>query len=213
MDKVLVLVVTHRGIAHETNESIRRLNCPSQLVLKGSADQSKARSQAFDKALAATEGTGIHTILAIDDDMIFDPGAVLQLVDTSREKNEPVSGVAVQESGQLCARPLNQLVLIPGDPVRWLTGLAFMAIPRERMVKLQPRVAKTAGITEWCRSGPHPDFPREWLPNDFWFCWHWGGVLLAPIAVGHLKMVPLWPEEAAVRELTEYQAWGDPRGT
>ena len=205
MDRTLVLVVTHRGMADETVESVAKLRCPSVIKLKGSPDQSKARSMGIDNAFAQTEGTEIDTVLLLDDDVIFEPQSVLGLVEHSRLTGECCSGILITAGGQLCARPFHQLVLVPGAPSRWLTGLGCLAVPRARLRELKEKLPVTAGITHWCRSGPHPDYPGEWFPNDFWFCHHFRGVLLFPLAFGHLKTVPIWPDERMLRECCKYQ--------
>jgi hypothetical protein len=208
MQKTLIVIVTHRTICQETSDSVAALQCPSVLIVRGIPDQSKARSLAFDKALEATavgKATCIDTILALDDDMVFGSQVIQSLVDHSRETQHCCSTVAVNAEGKLCARPLPQLVLVPGNPTLWLTGLACMAIPRTRMARIQERLPVTAGIHEWCRSGAHPDYPDEWLPNDFWFCQLWQGVLLLPLAVGHMKPTAIWPDERMVREVCHYR--------
>lgn len=205
MQKTVVVIVSHRGLAHETYESLAALNCPSKLILRGCPDQSKARSMAFDEALKSTTNTAIDTILALDDDMVFEVATIQALVDHSRLTQECCSAVAVGQAGQVCAKPLRQLVLIPGDPVRWLTGLACLAIPRARLEALRPKLPETGGIAEWCRSGAHPAYPGEWLGNDFWFCHHFGGVLLVPVPVGHMKVTAYWPDARTIREVDRYR--------
>lgn len=211
MQKTLIVIVSHRTICQETSDSVAALKCPSVLIVRGLPDQSKARSMAFDQALRATavgEATRIDTILALDDDMVVEPKGIQTLVDHSRETQHCCSAVAINAEGKLCARPLPQLVLVPGNPTLWLTGLACMAIPRTRMAKIQERLPITAGIHEWCRTGSHPDFPDEWVPNDFWFCHHWGGVLLLPVGVGHLKQMTMWPDERMIRDICNYRQQG-----
>jgi hypothetical protein len=205
MQRTVIVLVTHRGLADDTAECVAKLGCPSIIKVKGCPDQSKGRSMSIDAAFDKTSGTAIDTVLLLDDDQIFDQKTVLDLVEHSRTTQECCSGVTVTADGKLCARPLSQLVRIPGSPVRWLTGLGCLAVPRARLVKLRDTLPKTAGITHWCRSGPHPDYPGEWFPNDFWFCHHFGGVLLIPLAFGHLKFMPIWPDERMVRECCNYK--------
>jgi hypothetical protein len=204
--KTLIVVATHRGETWQTTESIKRTGCESLLFLRGCPDQSKARSMAIDQGLEATEGTPIDTFLLLDDDMVFEPGPIQELVDHSRLHKDCCSAVAVGAAGQVCAKPLEQLVLLPGEPTRWLTGLACLAVPRVRLLWLRERLPNVGGITEWCRSGAHPDFPNQWLGNDFWFCHHFGGVRLLQVPVGHMKTVPLWPDARTLREVYNFGA-------
>lgn len=207
MQKTVILLVTHRGLVDEAAESVAKLHCPSVIRLKGIPDQSKARSMGMDLAFDKTEGTEIDTVLLLDDDVVFEPKVVLDLVAHSRRTGECCSGVLITAGGQLCARPYPQLVRVPGAPatMRWLTGLGCLAVPRARLAKIRDKLPKTAGITHWSRSGPHPDYPGEWFPNDFWFCHHFGGVLLFPLAFGHLKTVPILPDERMLRECCNYR--------
>lgn len=205
MQNTVILLVTHRGLRDETTESIERLKCPSVVKILGCPDQSKARSMGVEQALDGIAGTAIDTILLIDDDMVFDAVSVEKLVSESRRTGEPCSGVAMTKDGKLCARPLRQLVITPGSPTRWLTGLGCLAVPRALLQRLRNRLPSVAGITQWCRSGQHPDYPGEWFPNDFWFCHHFGGVLLLPVPFGHVKSMPIWPDERTLREVMRYR--------
>lgn len=200
MQKTLILVVTHRGVSPETRSCIEALQCPSKLEITGNANICKARSIAFDQALAATEGTPIDTLLCIDDDMVFSRENAQRVVDRSRVANWPVSAVAVTRDGVLAAVPVPPM---PSQPRKlWYTGLAFMAVPRQLLVTvgnvLEARKERLDGIRPWCLTGEHPFFPGRWTGEDFWFCAHFGGVELAPIGVGHLKWMPLVPDETSI---------------
>jgi hypothetical protein len=205
MDRTVIVVVTHRGLCDETQEAIAALNCPSIIKVKGLANLAKARSIAFEKAFQATEGTPVDTVLSIDDDMVFAAKDVTDLVGHSRIAAECCAGVALNHEGKLTARPLRPLVVVPAGPTRWLTGLACMAIPRLRMKRVRPNLREVGGIPEWCQTGAHPDYPGEWLPEDFWFCHHFGGVVLLPVPIGHIKPMPLWPDERMMREIMQYR--------
>lgn len=213
MEKTLILVVTHRGVSPETRTCIEALECPSKLELGGNANICKARSIAFDQALAATEGTPIDTVLCIDDDMVFKREDAQRLVDLSRAARWPTSAIALTKDGMIAGRPAaepppEQVTLIDpqGRPARrrqlWYTGLAFMAVPRAALVEvaagLDEEAPRLDGIRPWCLTGEHPFFPEQWTGEDVWFCSHFGGVELAPIGVGHLKWIPLWPDEATI---------------
>jgi hypothetical protein len=205
MQRTVIVLVTHRGLKEETGEAVAKLGCPSVVKIRGCPDQSKGRSMAIDAALDQTEDTKIDTVLLLDDDMVFQASDVLELVEHSRRTTECCSGVYLTADGKLCARPCRDLVVVPGAPLRWLTGLGCLAVPRDLLARVRECLPKTAGITHWCRSGPHPDFPGEWFPNDFWFCHHFRGVLLLPLAFGHLKTVPIWPDERMLRECCNYR--------
>jgi hypothetical protein len=73
------------------------------------------------------------------------------------------------------------------------------------MKRLRPSLPMAGEIPEWCQTGRHPDYPGEWLPEDFWFCHHFGGVVLLPVGIGHIKPMPLWPDERMLREIMQYR--------
>lgn len=187
MERTLLLLVTHRGLSDETRACIERLRCPNKIEVRGLANVCKARSYAFDQAVAHLDGTDVDTVLCLDDDMTFDVAAVARLVELSRRTGELVSGAAVTRDGVLAARPWND--------GRWLTGLACMAIPRARLDALAAELEPVGTIRPWCLTGAHPEIPGEWVGEDLWFCLRFGGALLAPVAIGHLKFMPLVPDE------------------
>lgn len=209
MQRTLILVVTHRGIAHETGESIGRLNCPSIIKLAGLGNLPKARSMAFDSALEAIEGTAIDTVLCIDDDIVFPPEAARELVSRSRVSGELTSAIYVNRDGAVAARPLRSLVVVPGK-TRWLAGMGCLAVPVAQLKRVADQLPRVGELREWCQTGAHRDFPGEWLGEDFWFCAHFGGAELAPIPVGHLKTIPLWPDERTVQQIAKHQAETQP---
>lgn len=194
MEKTCIVVVTHRGVSDQTRACLTQLKCPSILELKGCANICRARSMAFDMVLEATADVGdqIDTVLCIDDDMVFPAQAATDLVRDSRLRAHPVSGVAMTQDGSLAAR---QLPVWLGTEPRWLTGLAFMAVPLAALRKVGGELELVGKTRPWCLTGGHARMPGEWIGEDFWFCLHFGGVILSPIPVGHLKQLPLWPDD------------------
>jgi hypothetical protein len=210
MERTLILVVTHRGLSDDTAESIDRTRCPSVIKVKGLADIVKARCVAFDQALASIAHVPeIDTVLCIDDDMVFSPEDAAGVVRLSRELGECVSALACSEKGVLNVRPF------PGELSQhhprhvpkqlWLTGLAFMAVPRRVLEALEPTLPKAGGTRLWTGTGLHPSLPDEWTREDFWFCLSVGGVVSAPLAVGHLKPQVLKPDPASVARVQSYR--------
>lgn len=199
MEKTLILLVTKNGACDETKDAIDALKCPNIAKLKGLANLPKARSLAFDQALKVTEGTEIDTVLCVDDDMVFTPKDVHTLVDLSRARGELVSAAAVSQAGVLAARPWEPLIL--GPRKKWLTGLALMAIPLDRLRFVSSKVPVIGGIRAWCQTGAHPRIANEWIGEDLWFCLHFDGVELAPISIGHMKWMSIRPDEATLRRL------------
>lgn len=213
MEKTLVLLTTHRGLEPETGDCVRKLRCPSQIESKGVADVSLARSIGFDQALQGMKGTEIDTVLCIDDDMVFSADDAHRLCELARASGVPTSALAVTAGGLLAASPLppGKFSALAQPRQRWLTGLAFMAIPRAALEDVAERLdALLMGnrfpVRQWCRSGEHPAFPGHWTREDHWFCCHFGGVEIAPIGVGHLKRIPLRPEDATIAQAVAFRA-------
>lgn len=200
VDRIAVVVVTHRGVSDETRESLKKLACPSVVEVKGLANLPRARSLAIDQALDAVRGTKIDALLLVDDDMVFHPDGALGLVDVARERDAPVSGFCLRRDGSVSARPWP-----PGSQGvgRWLTGLAFMAAPVAALERMGETLPRLGGIRVWCQTGAHDALPGEWVPEDFWFCLHWDGVELAPFPAGHVKPVPIWPDARSMRLVLE----------
>jgi hypothetical protein len=138
-------------------------------------------------------------ILCVDDDMTFSPTDAQRLVDLARAAQWPTSAIAVKQDGALAMRPAT--AEHTGERPYWYTGLACMAIPRAELARVALELdgaPKLSGIRQWCQTGEHPFFPGEWVGEDLWFCSHWGGVEVAPIGFGHLKWIPLVPEDATI---------------
>jgi hypothetical protein len=200
MKQTLILVTTHRGLSDETYECILKTGCTSICKVKGQACIDRARSIAFDQAFEAFRmEPSLDVLLCIDDDMVFEPRDAQRLVEIARQTQMPVAARAVNSHGELAARRYERERLIIGSGAYaefWVTGLAFIAIPKMHFVELGKTLPKLGGIREWCHTGRHPGFPDQWIGEDYWFCAALGGVLLAPFGVGHLKPAVLWPKPA-----------------
>lgn len=199
MKNTLILATTHRGLTDETYECIVRTECPNILKVKGIACVDRARCIAFDRAMAALampEAADIDMVLAIDDDMVFSPSDAQRLVDIARNNGHPTSARYCTRSGATAGTKL-----APGEAGaslvavrdRWAFGLGFMAIPRASLERIAPTLPRVAELRMWAQNGAHPLWPGKWISEDIWFCTHFGGVELAPIDVGHLKTVALYP--------------------
>jgi hypothetical protein len=212
MERTLILIVTHRGVSYETEKCLRALDCPSRIDLLGLSNLAKARSAAFDQALRAVElAPSIDTVLCVDDDMIFEPEQAKAVVELSRREAALVSGIALSTAEILCARPLPKRII--GSQQKWVSGFGFLAVPVAELVRVAPRLPVCGGLRVWCQTGEHPEYPGEWIGEDFWFCSHFGGVIMAPIAVGHQKPLELRATREQVHAVMYYDASApaDPR--
>lgn len=200
MEKTCILVVTHHGLSDQTATCIGRLKCPSHLTVRGMANICRARSVAFDTVIEGTRDAGdaIDTVLCIDDDMVFSPDDARAIVRESRIRKHPVSGVAMTQDGALAAR---RMPLFLGTEQRWLTGLAFMAVPLADLRRVAASLTRVGKTRPWALTGAHSRMPGEWIGEDFWFCLHFDGVILSPIPIGHLKQIPLFPDDATLESV------------
>lgn len=220
MKNALILIVSHRGLRPETADAVEALNCPSGILASGLTNLAKARSIAFDQALAVLEREpSLDVVLSIDDDMVFRPEDAQRLLDVARQTNHPQSGIYLKveaDRAVIAARHRPSELVLPRP--RWYAGLGFMAIPRAALERLAPTLPTRAGIRVWCDFGAHREFPNEWIGEDFWFSALFGGVEIAAIPAGHLKpakqcpwltppegsdYVALWPDDATVRQFFE----------
>lgn len=209
MHRALILCVTHRGLSDDTAECVQRSACPSVIKAKGLADVVFARCVGFDQALAAIQGTEIDTVLLVDDDMVFSAEDCAGVVGMSRQLGVPVSALACSADGKLNVKPYEAERLVRlGPPAAsiqlWLTGLAFMAVPRALLELKADDMPKLSGVRQWTGTGEHPAFPGEWTREDFWFCLNMGGVVVAPIGVGHIKPRVLRPDAMSIAHVQGY---------
>lgn len=198
MQGVTIAIPTHRGIAHEaTRESVRRLvrlGAELKLATKIS-DIAGGRSWLLTEALESSEASGRDVILCVDDDMEFQVADAHALIDHVRQTGVAASAVYVTENGNFAGCRYQS--------GRYLVGLGFCAIPVRllRYVASQlPYVqfSDKRRIYAFCESRAHAD---KWTAEDYDFCEKLGGVDLLPIAVGHIKAIPLVPHVDDVRRV------------
>lgn len=196
MKRTLVLLLTYRGATEETKVSIENLQRAGARSwgLKGTADVALGRSWLFSDALRVSEGTDIDTFLCVDDDMVFSVDDAEALVAASRESGDLVSGIYGTSKASAALTKWNS--------GRWLTGMGFLAVPVARMREKQAALPVLADnnppVTAWAQSGLHPAYGGRWTCEDYWFCLHWDGVLVAPVGVGHLKTIAIWPDDESI---------------
>lgn len=221
MQSTLITIITHRGLYPETRAALDALECPSVIQAAGLTNIAKARSIALDQSLAVlADEPSIDVVLLLDDDMLFRREDVQRLVDLARSTQHPQSAIylkAEADRAVIAARLRETPIKLPRP--RWYTGLGCLAVPRSALERVAPTLPIVGGIREWAQTGKHPDFPGEWVGEDFWFCALFGGVEMAPIAAGHSKpveLVPwavpegnqsarvaLWPNAETVRQFLE----------
>lgn len=206
MRKTWILMPCYSGEpAEQTRHSLRALgrNVPV-LTIPHCSDVSLARARLFteavDKLRNAPEEHRADVVLCIDDDIEFSAVDAQAVVDLARARQCAVSAVYVNATHQICAAPLD------GVPGRFLVGLGFCAVPVPLLFNLADRLSPVQGPTgsvlPFCTSGPNYSLnPPRWECDDYSFARLIGGAHLAPIAVGHVKRVGLWPDEQTINQV------------
>jgi hypothetical protein len=176
--------------------------------IKGVSDTALARNITLSRALR--DAAEPDVVLMLDDDMIVPRNVSRQLVAWAHELGHPVSAVYLTESKAAAAFRYRD-----GEDwraARWVTGLGALAIPLMRLRELAEKSSFLKGSAEredifaFCWSGPgvlRPDGPLEWLSEDYCLTGRLGGVLLAPVAVGHIKTAALWPDDTTLQRVRE----------
>ncbi len=227
MKKTTVLCVTHDRPQMETSMALNRLaalGAPTMLY-NGLADVALARSLFMTRVLynahtvtpAMIQGPpkpppGRDVLLLVDDDMLFQPEVVQELVSHCRMHQRAVSAAYVTNRGGLAAMPMP-------DGKGWLVGLGLIAIPMVKLVELAARSTKCSTVNKealfeltWTgspkrtmgHSGPFAeggitvdqiDGLVPWLSEDYRLCYRLGGVDMLPLKAAHLKMRALLPND------------------
>lgn len=189
----------------ETRDCKDALGPIPYLPLKEIADIAAARNLAMDGALLyADENPDCDTLVIIDDDMTFTPQNVDDLVSYSRTLKDAVSGLYVLRNGAAAASYVRDVPVVGGEPWmsrRFLCGLGFCAIPMARLRTLREISARTMAnntpMTCFTWTGPD-QLDGLWYSEDTRLCNRMGGMILAPIGVGHIKPLILRPDAETV---------------
>jgi len=207
MNRTIVVLSHNRPIQDATRECLGALTRAGAAYLThyGTADVALARCYALSEACNALrmfneQVAGItprDTILMVDDDMLFSIDQAQALVDRSRETGVAASAMYATTMATVAA------ARIAGTD-RWLTGLGLLAIPAGALLELERDsesfAVKDKRYTQFTWSKVDRG---AWFSEDFTLCQRLGGVYLLPIAVGHLKVLPIYPDDetiAAIRE-------------
>lgn len=202
MKKTVIIVSHNRPIADLTLRALNELSASGALFFRqqGTTDVTLARNLALS-------GTCRHlradpprdTVLMIDDDMVFTVEQAQELVDYSRANRVAASAMYATAESTLAAF---RLQTPDGEVQRWVTGLGMLAIPAAALLELEQRSEPfvTLGRTNYGFTMSLATGGQYWS-EDFTLCRRLGGVHLLPIAVGHLKMWPLYPDDHTVESI------------
>jgi hypothetical protein len=202
MDRTIAICTSHRGASDETLASLKALQTLGATVRiwSGLADVALARNVYLTRALREVSGTATDVMLLVDDDMQVPADVAQQLVSRARATGRGISACYATNSGHLAATRCNG---------GWLTGLGALAVTVDRVAALAQKSAlcrtvngETAYAFTWTGPEHQDDAEPIWFSEDYRFCERLNGVLLEPVAVGHLKRIALYPDEETIARLT-----------
>ncbi len=197
MKKTLIVISSSRGWARELQHSIVAMQTAGAGLLEefGSSCVTFARCRALSMACdALREYPERDAVLMVDDDMQIPLAVAQQLVDEARQHAQPCSAIYATQSRTIAAEPRKDGL--------WMTGCGALAIPRAALLELERRSPSFemrgkayTGFTSAGASG------GRWMGEDFTLCANLGGVRLLPVAVGHVKPTPLWPDDETLTRM------------
>lgn len=222
MAGVVILVTSNRGAKKQTMQSIE--NCRARgaicFQIAAGSDVTLARNLALSAVWRAYRDGQLaprvpEVLLLVDDDMVFELEAVAALIEHARTHGEPASAMYATMAGTLAATRVREW------PGFWLAGLGLLAIPWKLFAFLVEESQRFTmgldGLDQWAFTSstwrPNDDDeskPGQWMSEDYTLCRRMGGVRLLPVAAGHLKEIPLWPDDetiAKVRDGAELESY------
>lgn len=201
MKNTILVMSTNREAENLTRACVRQLQDAGAALIEHTgapSDVACARNIALTRACAALkQHPARDVILCVDDDMAFTLETAQALVNSVRATGVGASAVYATLAGTVAACPLS------GHPGRFQTGLGLLALPRGPLLELelQSKLFKMAAGEAyrefvWC--GAEGGF---WVGEDFRLCRRLGGVMLLPLAAGHIKKQELWPDDATLQHV------------
>lgn len=193
-------------------EALERSGC-HHVKQEGSPDVAFARCMALTRAAEVLdEQPERNVVLMVDDDMIGGLDVFEKLIEFARVSQQVTSAAYATQSGHLAACRFR----VDGEPQKddggnslWLTGAGALAIPRARLLFLRTQCARfriympsgeLRDCVEFTASGARDG---EWFAEDYELCRRFGGVRLAPLAVGHMKKTTFWPDEHTLETISK----------
>lgn len=202
MQSTMIVCSYNRPMQEGTRAVFQRLTRSGAAYVSqtGSADVALARNIALTGALRSIRSiasrAGTWVILMVDDDMTFTEEQAQVVVDEARRTGVACAAMYATTKGTLAA---SRLAPVPGQRQRWLAGLGLLAIPLPLLLDVEAR----STVFE-LDDGPHTEFTwsacddGKWYSEDYLLCRRLGGVYLLPVGVGHLKTVPLYPDQQTI---------------
>lgn len=182
---------TNRGVDKDTKVGINALEHMGALYIEqaGTSDVALARNIALSLTLEVLEKYPERdVILMIDDDMTFTTDDAVKVCKHAKKHFTATAGAYVNQRGQFAGKPISK--------EKWVMGLAFVAFPAKLLQLLRTQSAPI----------PHPnpgqknyaftwtgEENNQWWSEDYRLTQRLGGCEVLPIAIGHLKKLPMFP--------------------
>jgi hypothetical protein len=199
MKDVIVVVSSNREVEKATKQTLQNLTDLGALVLleTGSSDVAFARCRALSWTCETLrEHPERDVVLMLDDDMDVPADTAAALLEHARRSGRACSAVYATLNSKVAAARWAE------RPGLWLVGLGCIAIPRALLLALEERSesfeinGRFYSAFTW--SGPEAG---SWIAEDFRLSKNLGGVVLCPLAVGHIKKGVLWPDDETLARL------------
>lgn len=208
MQNVILVTSSNRSPEKHTGRMFAQLERLGAAHVKqdGSPDVAFARCMALT---AACEVLRAHpsrdVVLMVDDDMIGSVENIAELCTRATGTGRACSGIYATQSGHLAATRWRVQGLQQRDEdgrMLWLVGLGMVAIPRALLLHVDEQLPKfryrDQVLTAFTGCGAEDG---EWMAEDYQLSRNLGGVRLEGLAFGHIKKMPLWPDQETIDKL------------
>ena len=200
MQDLIISIATNRSLTPETAEALRAIPCP-KILTEGISDTALARNVQLTRAFTAKHPH--DTVVLIDDDIAFNPEQLHRVVDLCRTLKAPTTALYIDKNGNPA------MTYHPHSADRWLCGLGFLAVPRvvlHEVAEVSPEILVSGTPTRiftWSGPGESPEDGKQiWMSEDYQLTMRLGGAVLAPIQVGHIKAMAIYPTEKTIAATT-----------
>ncbi len=201
MKSTIVLMSSNREVAELTKKLVTQMQRAGAFFLKenGSSDVTLARNRALSMCCETLRNFPERdVVLMLDDDMVMDLDVAQQLVSAARSTGEPTSGAYATATSMLAGCRWKK------TPSRWLVGLGCLALPSARLLELEQRSESfkisDRMYSEFTWSSAEEG---EWFSEDYRLSMNLGGVVLLPVAVGHVKKGTIWPDDVTLERIAK----------
>jgi len=202
MKGTLIVMSSNREMEPETRGSLQVLRRAGAgfMLQSGIPDVAMARCLALTFACEAlrADAADRDVVLMLDDDMEVELEAAQAVVTQARIHKCATSAAYATRNSALAGTRWKEA---PRSG-RWLVGLGCVAIPKRLLFELEAETERfeqdkrSISAFTWC--GPEKGV---WIAEDYRLSMRLGGVVLLPIAVGHVKKTTLLPDDETLERI------------